>query len=278
MKLVCHYEPGSRRSEHIARCMAAGAESCGDTAELVEGFAPEVRGDVVAAYGWRHPDLFEAYRAAGKHYLYIDLGWWTRKPPDQILDGYHKVVLDGREPGPYFRRGSPSDRFMIHNQRLAPWRTSGRHILLGGMSGKSAKTRGFGPQEWERDMIRKLRSLTKRPVMYRPKPSWADATPITGTLYSHGSVPVARALQHAWAVVTLHSNIAVDALLAGIPVCCEQGVGSELSFALDQIENPPLPDGRFELLADIAYCQWHGGEIRDGTCWRHLIEETPLCT
>lgn len=273
MKLVCHYTAGSRRSEHVARSMAAGAVARGDTAEIVEGFDPVVRGDVVAAYGWRHPELFEAYRAAGKDFIYIDLGWWGRKPANQLLDGYHKVSVNGRDPGPYFRRGSTPDRFMVHGQHIAPWRGPGYHILLAGMSGKSAKTRGFEPQQWEREMIDRIKALTDRPIVYRPKPSWADATPLAGTTFSHGSNPISHALQRAHAVVTLHSNVSVDALLAGVPVICRGGVGAELSGEIGQLENPPMPDGRHELMADIAWCQFSGAEMRDGTCWRHLKAE-----
>lgn len=257
--------------------MAAGAVASGDEAEIIEGFASGVRGDAVAAYGWRHPELFEAYRAAGKGYAYIDLGWWGRKPAAQVLDGFHKVSVNGRDPGPYFRRGSTAERFAVHGQHIAPWRRTGRHVLLAGMSAKSAKTRGFEPQEWERGIIAQIKAVTDRPILYRPKPSWLDATPIPGTLFSMPTTPIARALQFAHAVVTLHSNVAVDALIAGVPVVCFQGVTRELSGEIGQLENPPTPDGRHELMADIAWCQFNGQEMRDGTCWRHLKAETPIC-
>lgn len=273
MKLVCHYTAGSRRSEHVARSMAAGAVASGDSAEVVEGFDPVVRGDVVAAYGWRHPELFEAYRAAGKDFIYIDLGWWGRKPAWGLLDGFHKACVNGREPGPYFRRGSDPERFRIHSLEIAPWRREGRHILLAGMSAKSAGTRGFAPQEWELATVEKIRAVIDRPILYRPKPSWADPTPIPGTTFTDSKQPLGQFLASAHAIVTLHSNVAVDALLAGVPVCCEQGVGAELSGEIRQLKAPPLPHGRHELMADIAWCQFNGDEMRDGTCWRHLKAE-----
>lgn len=273
VKAALHFDPSSRRSAHIARCMAIGIRACGDQAELIEGFDTEVRGDVIIAYGWRHPDLFEAYRQAGGHYVYVDLGWWSRKSADMILDGYHKAVVNGREPGPYFRRNSPPDRFGVHGQTILPWRRNGQHVIVAGMSAKSAMTRGLEPQQWERETIRTLQTLTPRPIFYRPKPSWADAKPIPGSTFNPGAKPISETLRFAWALVTLHSNAAIDALLAGVPVCCAQGVGSELSFPMEQIADPPLLDGRDQLMNDIAYVQWNGEEMRSGACWRHLRNE-----
>ena len=255
--------------------MAAGAAVLGLTAELVAGFE-EVCGDVGVAYGWGRPALFDAYRGAGGHFVYLDLGWWGRKPKTDVLGGFHKVSVDAREPTAYFRGNFATDRFAHHGLTAAPWRADGRHVLLAGMSAKSAKTRGFRPQEWEMATIEAIRSATGRPIMYRPKPSWAEATPIPGTIYSFPDTELALALCDCWAVVTLHSNVAVDALLAGVPVTVAEGVARDFSTPLVQIETPRRPEGRDQLLADIAYAQWLPSEMADGSCWRHLLKETPL--
>ena len=77
-----------------------------------------------------------------------------------------------------------------------------------------------------------------------------------------------------WALVTHHSNAAVDALAAGIPVFCEDGAASLLSMPrLADIENPPLPEGRAQFFADLAYCQWSVPEMASGACWDYLIGE-----
>lgn len=276
MKIACHFHPESRRSTHLARAMMAGAAVLGLTAEMVPGFETPC-GDVGVAYGWARPSLFDAYRAAGGHAVYLDLGWWGRKPKHNVLGGFHKVVVDGREPGPYFRGNYATDRFVVHGLTAAPWRQSGRHVLLAGMSAKSAKTRGLGPLEWELGAIERIRAVTDRPIVWRPKPSWADAAPIPGTIYSAPDTPLEAALRDCWAVVTLHSNVAVDALLAGVPVNVAEGVAAEFSTPLAQIESPRMPYGREQLMADIAYCQFLPSEMASGECWRHLLERTPLC-
>lgn len=244
--------------------------------QLVPNFS-EVCGNVGIAYGWANPGMFEAYRAAGGHYCYIDLGWWNRKPGNDVLGGYHKVVVDGREPGPYFRRNSPNDRFARLKVNIAPWRQGGNHILVAGMSEKSARTRGYGPHQWETDMVRKLQKIyPKRPLLLRPKPSWMGATPIIGAAYSPATVPLDDALRGAWAAVSCHSNVAVDALVAGIPIYVEGGVAVGFSTPLDQLETPRRPEGREQLMADIAFAQWTPAEMSSGLCLRHLMENTPL--
>lgn len=278
MRIACHYDRSNRRSRHIAEAMAEGAQRCGDSYEMTESWSPVVGVDVGFAYGWRHPEMFQGYRKTGRSFVYSDLGWWDRKPTGNVLGGYHKVSVNDRDPTAYFRAGHVADRLARFGIDVKPWRLSGRHILVAGMSDKSAATRGLAPYEWERKIIAELGRRTERPIWYRPKPSWLAARPLPGARFSPPSEPLEVALRNCWAVVTLHSNVAVDALAEGIPVYCEQGVGSAISMpSLDMIESPPQPVDRIGFLADIAWCQWSAEEMRSGICWRYLREETPLC-
>jgi hypothetical protein len=277
MSMACHYEPSNRRSENVARSMMLGAQAWGMKVKMVPGFE-RVEGDIGVAYGWAHPRLFDAYRLHGGHFVYVDLGWWDRKPDTDVLGGYHKVVVDGREPNAYFRQNMPSDRFAQLGQKVRPWRADGLHIIVAGMSEKSANTRGFQPQQWETSTIKALRKIyPKRPIMYRPKPSWSGASQIQGA----GIFPAAAALKfcftNAWAVVCCHSNVSVDALLAGIPMHVQGGVAKDFSTALDQFDAWQPQDGRDQLMADIAYCQWRPKEMASGACLNHLATRTPIC-
>jgi hypothetical protein len=257
--------------------MTNGARRLGLDAKAVPGFESP-QGDVGIAYGWGHPTLFEAYRRRGGHFVYMDLGWWNRKPPHDVLGGFHKVVVDGREPGEYFRANMPADRFAHTGVKLAPWRQAGRHILVAGMSEKSARTRGWQPQQWETATIGALAKIyPDRPIVYRPKPSWVGASPIQGAAYSPPTEPLEKALQGAWAVVACHSNVAVDALAAGIPVHVEGGVAAYFNTPLADFARFEPREGREQLMADIAYCQFTPSEMASGLCLRHLLDRTPLC-
>ncbi len=74
--------------------------------------------------------------------------------------------------------------------------------------------------------------------------------------------------------MTHHSNVAVEAIMNGIPAICPIGVASVMAgHDLSQIEAPPMPEGREQWAADIAYCQWSLAEMQSGAAWRHLRRE-----
>ncbi len=277
MMIACHFDPSSRRSKSVAKSMALGAKALGIPAKAVAHFA-SVEGDVCIAYGWGNPGLFDAYRRHGGKYVYVDLGWWGRKPATDVLGGYHKVVVNGREPNAYFRANMPGDRFAHTGLQIAPWRQYGHHLLVAGMSEKSARTRGWEPQQWETATIKELAQIYPfRPILYRPKPSWTGAWPIPGAAYSPATVPIEDALLGCFGVVACHSNVSVDALLAGIPMWVGDGVAREFNTRIDQFDNFERRDDRQQLMNDIAYVQWTTAEMASGACLRHLMEHASLC-
>ena len=233
-------------------------------------------------YGWRHRADFDAWRAAGKHFLYVDLGYWGRRAFRGDYSGIHKVVLDARHATGYFRRGRPADR-LAGAPVIKPWREStspGGHVVLAGLSAKGAHSCGLAPYEWERRTIAALRRVTARPILYRPKPSWAEARPIPGgerdgVGFSPASEPLEAALEGAHALVTCHSNAALDALCAGIPVCAEEGLASVMATPLEEIETPqrPAEGAREQLLADISYTHFARAEIVSGAMLRQFLED-----
>lgn len=217
--------------------------------------------------------ILSDYRDTGRHAIYIDLGYWGRRKLSR-WDGYHKLALNGRHPTSYFQaRPHGPERFREFRIEIAPWRKAGRHILLIGMSAKAAGAEGLPAELWERQTVAQLRELTDRPIVYRPKPNWPDARPIAGTVFGNeGSL--AQALVDCHAVLAHHSNAAVDALLAGVPCICPEGVASVLSgHKLEQIEEPPTPEGREQWAWDLAWTQWSVDEIGRGRAYRYLLDE-----
>lgn len=208
--------------------------------------------------------------------IYVDLGYWGRREGGRFT-GYHKVVVNGRHPTAYFRRPQHGRGRIVHFRDLLahPWDFSGHHILLAGMGDKGALAEGFQPEEWERQAIDIIRGATDRPIIYRPKPSWKKAKPIAGcqTVDSKERA-VELDLRNCWAVVTHHSNVAVDGLVAGVPSFCWAGVAAPFSGQrLERIERPEYPDGRDAWMADLAYTQWTPDEMASGACWAHLRAE-----
>lgn len=261
---VCVFRYQHPRSKRIADALAEGARRVGWAVLETDEPHSVPRADVFMSYGWCNKPIFDAYRAAGLHYVYVDLGYWQRKKAKSDYGGFHKVVVDDRHATSYFRRlPRPASR-LAEAPSIEPWQSPGKHIVLAGMSAKSAPHSGFMPLAWERSVIRELKAVTDRPIVYRPKPSWRTAQPIQGTQFSPGEQPIDEILKDAHALVTLHSNAALDALAAGVPVHSAEGLASVLSTPLSEIERPSRPADRQQFFADVSYCQWKKDEIASG--------------
>lgn len=262
--------------------MAEGIAAMGDhvTRCRESDYDGQLRFDVVVFYGLQGntPQMFFDYRTQRKA-VYVDLGYWGRREGGRWT-GYHKVSINDRHPTAYFQAiKHPADRVARFGLHPVVEFKGGRHILLAGMGDKGALAEGFQPEAWERAVINEIRKVSDRPIRYRPKPSWKEARPIEGTEYSP---PHAREVEHdlrdCWAVVTHHSNVALEAMLAGIPAFCWSGVMK--NYCRQDLSGIELvgafPYARYDvdqLLADIAYTQWSVAEMRQGLAWNHLKQE-----
>ncbi len=284
-----YYSDRSTRGKRLAARLEAGVLRVGRRPMMLND--REFRGGfwapTVTFYGL-HGRLREVYAAAlaqGVTLLFVDLGYWHRELPGrQRWYGYHRVSLNGRHPNDYFqRRKHPSDRFYSMNVPVRFARRPeerGDSIMVPGMSDKAAEVCGLGGVgEWERGVIEEIRRHTDRPIIYRPKPGARRAPPpaIPGTSYSFTNESVEEALRRTWCVVTHHSNVAVDALVNGVPAITTDGgaASAVCSSDVSLVDDPPFPSEkeRARFFADLAYTQWTPDEFANGVFWRHVIEE-----
>lgn len=275
-RLGVFFAPNNNRSTIIGQAMADGARRLGLYVDHRSSltYKGQPQHDAAIFYGLASglDRIFRDYAERGAA-VYIDLGYWGRRKRTRF-DGFHKLAVNARHPTDYFqRRRHGSERFLSHSVQIRPWREAGDHILVAGMSAKAAYAEGIAPHSWERETIAELRKLTRRPIIYRPKPNWAEAKHIDGSTFDRDT-PLEDMLTNCHAVVTHHSNVAVDALLAGVPCICPGGVASVLSgHDLEQIETPPMPAGREQWAADLAHTQWSVDEMRAGDAIRYLLDE-----
>jgi len=153
-------------------------------------------------------------------------------------------------------------RFMLLEKPIRPWRKAGRDVLVCPAPAVHAALMGFDGHEAEKAMVAAVKDATDRPVVVRYK---ATAT-----------TPIASALADAWAVVTYHSNVAIDALIYGVPVfvLCPWAATRRMALAdLAEIERPYYPDNRPEFCHALASHQWTMDEIAAGKAWRVLRDE-----
>ena len=274
MTLAIVYVGAGKRATVVGAAMAAGLKRCGVKVRTRPSDAyAGVEGDLAVFYGLEgNLAALADYPAAGGHAVYVDLGYWQRHAGGRYA-GFHRVAVDGRHPAPHLsRRQKTAARLHGLGVRVAAWRPASGHILLAGMGAKAARYVGFAAEEWERAAIAALRTTTDRPITYRPKPSWTAARPIEGCGYSHPLSPLA--FDDVFAVVTHHSNTAIEGLAAGVPAFCRQGPAAALALQdLAKIETPWRPEDRERWLANLAWCQWSVAEMAAGDCWRNLVDE-----
>lgn len=278
MKVVLYSIANHGRAGHIATAMRDGLRRHGIAAEIKLRWNGQVAGDVAIAYGWKHEPVFSAYREAGGHYAYFDMGYFNRKPGKDKggnREGHHRLAVDSWDTADTMIRGCPLNRWLALGIEIQPIRPDfvapdwPGAVLVAGMSDKAAKTHGFLPGQWERDTVAALapmRVATGRQVILRAKPTHIDAV-----------APIEDVLRGCALIVTHHSNVAVDGLVAGVPCHAVKGVGKLVSLKGGYLASPhqlqwtqPTFEARRQLLADVAYAQWTPEEMRTGEAWEHI--------
>lgn len=197
-------------------------------------------------WGPGHPDRrvwTSNHIANGGRVIAWDLAYWDRAKKFRLTidhDHPHRLVRD-----------MPLTR--LSNINLRNDHNPDGHILIVGMGPKSLSVYE-GAQEWERRAVeRAMRAYPGHEVLVRPKGL---------------KTGIQDALRGASLVVCRHSNVAIDACIAGIPVVCEDGIG----FALynNDIYNPINPDSdrRLRFLHNVAWWQWSPKEARQA--WQFI--------
>lgn len=265
------------RAEDIAKAMAEGFRRHNVPFMTRPVWRGQVEGDIAIAYGWAHETVFTAYKAAGAHYAYWDLGYWNRHPDGGkrggAREGHHRLAVDSWDTADTMGCGYPGDRLQATPVQLQPILPASRlairnTILVAGMSEKGAKTHGYAYRQWEGQIMSDIHALIVSSglrVEFRDKPPRKSPKPVE---------PIAAVLQRCCLVVSHHSNVAVDALIAGVPSWCRKGVGTLWSAAsLEEAVRRSVPvssQARQQYLQDIAYAQWTPAEMRSGEAWDHI--------
>lgn len=263
MRVALYTLPGSgRRAIYLAEMMALGLKVHGIASTTYRKF-DGVRADIAMGYGWSHRTVFNAYRDAGAQYAYFDLGYWNRRPAGMPMDGHYRLAMNDWDTVTHMPRGMPGDRFKALDVEVKP-RRAGKHIVIASMSIKAVKVHGYAFHQWETMIADRLQEMGYASIL-RDKPNKKmPAMP-----------PIGEVLANTSLLVTHHSNAAVDAIAAGVPVYALRGVGSLVSpgdLTKKAIETPYFPSDaeREAFLADVAYAQWQPAELRSGAAWEFM--------
>lgn len=245
------YNTGVGRCKKVATAMARG------TGFKVVPPAP-LRDGAWFGYGALRgmlPTLRQA-QAEGRDWYYADNPYFGGRD-----SGYFRITK-----GALQHDGSGDfapDRWRKLGLKIKPWRTTGEYIIVAPPDPIFGELWGMDPIGWLSDTVMALKAATDRPIQIRRK-ILSQVEP--------GSPPLAEHLKGAWAVVTYASNIAVDALIAGVPVFCSAPCGGYRMGTpdLSRIEAPVMPDDREQWAWALAANQWSLAEMSSGLCWREL--------
>jgi hypothetical protein len=197
-------------------------------------------------YGYGAPNQAAArtaHRKAGGQAILWDLGYFKRGYRTSINHDHPQALLDRAPSG----------------GRLSQWGIELREdadpagpIILVGLGPKSRRYLGAQVDGWEE---RKLRELTERfpdlEVIFRPKPR-GPFRPLPCRTDEHSKID--DLLRGASLVVCRHSNVAVDAVVTGVPFECEDGAACWL------VGRPYTREARREFLERLSWFNWRTDE------------------
>jgi len=225
---------------------------------IVRGY--DGRADILALWGFgghEQREAFKKHRASGRHVVCLDLGYWDRHAYGVrvTVDSWHPQESDlelTKEPRPGYVVPGYDENF--YNPQ--------GHIVLCGIGKKSRRLLGFNGMQWEHEQLRILREIyPERRIVYRPKPGNEEAMPGAGN-GSSGSI--IDCLRGASMAICLHSNVAIDCALLGIPCVSYDGIGQH-GFRGATPAAPIRLTGaaRARFLNSVAWFNWQAAEFSE---------------
>lgn len=212
---------------------------------------------VVWGQEWTTLEAIPEAVKVGRPFWHIDNGFWN--PARGTNRGYYRMTY--RSMTPVFL---PKEmKLRIPTARMEPWRKNGSHVLLAMPGVHFGMALGIDVAGWCEKIVSEVKSICKsidRPFRLRERDCRR---------------PLADDLFGAWAVVTHSSNVAVDAVISGIPVFVQPTSPAAPIGKLDLDLNNPITPGRNRWIRSLASQHFTINEMKDGTArfWMKQIAE-----
>lgn len=219
-----------------------------------------------------------------KELIYIDHAYFDRgykgKGHEHNNPPNFRIIRNGIHHTKILKR--PHDRFLKFDIKLKPWRAGNpeQHILICPPTG-FLETMVGSKFNWFETVMKTIRDNTDRKIVIRPKPGITNIDSSINMLERYKNIELSRErtlaedLENCWAAVAPASNVLVEALKEGVPVFSEKysPVVGACSHDYSRIESPLFLE-RDELFYSLAYSQFSLDEIKDGTAWKILMEQS----
>ncbi len=255
------FTPETARAAEALQALATGAVAAGlglSTTAAYTGGA-----DWLLLWGPGAPNRFDPMckqLRRGGHVLALDGAYWQR-------DRKFRISIDGAHPQQWvMRRPLPPSRVEADGLIMTDLWDQDGPVVVAGLGAKAAVQYGQAVADWEAEQVALVRAAGRR-VLYRAKPGGAWMPGVERIAPG----PINVALRGASAVITWHSNVAVDAIRLGIPVVCRDGAAAAIcSSSWSPILRPLSIAWRDRFLANLAWFQWAPDEAT--SCWAFLRE------
>ncbi len=227
--------------------IAEAARAAGDSATETKAYEGKSDWLVLFGVGAAVNDAARnAQLSRGGRVLIWDLGYVDRKK----VVGHLRMSIDSDHPQQWLDRTEPNpERWASLGVKLRNDSNPTGPILLIGLGRKSRAY--LNETMWERTAHAKLRArFPDRRVIFRPK--GRDALRLK--CESDATTPIDELLRDASLVVCRHSNVAVDAAIAGVPFEAENGAALWLQ------QRDFTPANRLEFLQRLSMWQWRSTE------------------
>ncbi len=259
MRAEIYYPPGANATgRRILQAIFAASPAAGIEARKVDRYIGNA--EVLVMWGVGAPgrsQIRDRHVKAGGHVLLWDIGFFKRckiygQCKVSINDDYATRWLDRTEPKP--------DRWERVKLTLDDVHDPKGHIVLAGVGPKQHAYMAGKIDHWERNKLDELRRrFPGRRIVYRPKPM-RPFVPLP--CETDNESPIADVLRGAALAVCMHSNVAIDAVLAGVPFESEDGVSTWLRG------KPYTTETRLDFVRRIARWQYRQSEMVEA--WKFL--------
>jgi Methyltransferase domain len=277
------YTTEKARTKYWGEILALGAKVHGDVVDLMpksDMLPPDYDGGGSLGLSMSTRRALDAHLEAGRHYLLFDKGYFGRGM-------YWRVSVDAWQPLAYFQRFKRApDRFKelgIRTESFQKASDEGPIVFAGACQNYSNFFKLGNVNEYNANVLNLLRQNTKRPIVYRPNPSWFknhhDEFQPVHELFAGVTLSVGGSfkdvLKDCHLMVTHGTSAAVFALQNGVSsMVLGEGIAKPLSLGptWDSIEVPYWPSDkeRQQFFNDLAYCQWTIDELKSGEAWQEL--------
>jgi hypothetical protein len=297
MTNVIMYAADKPREIMLARALEQGVREHGDTFEIrrkaeygenPDGtdrryVGPTRDTDVAVVFGVKGDQIFWDHKALGIPVIYIDKGWSRDTKGGEGHTLYSRCAINASSPIHYMMDMKvPHDRLERLRIEFKPRRSGeGGHIIYASSSQKYHEFHRLGDAtRLAEKTVRRIRGLTDRQVVYRPKPGDKSAKPIMGAMLSTRAQSMTEALKGCHAVVTFGASVCMDAIVNGVPaIVLGDGIAAPVAQRTmdtrEDLEHPFFPNDveRMRWAAAMAYCQWTRKELASGEAWTYLRDQ-----